>query len=100
MPWTVYILLCDEKTFYVGITDNLERRLFEHRNKRSFFTKKFSYVDVAHIEKYRTHRDAEKREQQLKKWSAAKKRALIAGDRELLVQLSKSFGSGEGISLK
>ncbi|MBI3671708.1 GIY-YIG nuclease family protein [Candidatus Azambacteria bacterium] len=37
--WYLYILLCNQKTFYVGITDNLARRLKQHKNKESFFYK-------------------------------------------------------------
>jgi len=42
--WYVYLLLCDQKTFYVGITPDMKSRLAEHRNKESFFTKKFSDI--------------------------------------------------------
>jgi putative endonuclease len=97
MPWFVYILLCDQKTFYIGTTDNLERRLSEHRNKRSFFTKKFSDIELVYEENYKTRSEAGLRERQLKKWSIAKKRALISGNKELLTKLSKCPDPGEGI---
>jgi len=77
--WYVYILLCDEKTFYVGITHNVEKRLSEHRNKESFFTKKFSKIEVIYCERYDTKYQAAKREKQLKGWSRAKKQMLIDG---------------------
>ena len=99
MNWTVYIFLCDQKTFYVGMTDNLERRFFEHKNKKSFFTKKFSELTLAYTEICNTRKEAELREQQIKKWSVAKKKALIAGNKELLINLSKSFEPGEGFSV-
>ncbi|MBI3627166.1 MAG: GIY-YIG nuclease family protein [Candidatus Sungbacteria bacterium] len=90
MSWNVYILLCDQKTFYVGLTDNIERRVNQHNRKESFFTKKFSDVRLVYQEEYRNRATAEKRELQLKKWSIAKKKALIIGDKELLKKLSKS----------
>ncbi|PIS16959.1 MAG: hypothetical protein COT61_01110 [Candidatus Portnoybacteria bacterium CG09_land_8_20_14_0_10_44_13] len=31
MPWFLYILFCDQKTFYIGITKNLKSRFEEHR---------------------------------------------------------------------
>jgi len=90
MVYFVYILLCDEKTFYIGLTDNLERRLIQHKRKESFYTKKFSQVKLVYKEQYSSRWQAEKREQQIKKWSIAKKKALIAGDKELLKKLSKN----------
>ncbi|MFH0912176.1 MAG: GIY-YIG nuclease family protein [Patescibacteria group bacterium] len=50
MSWFVYILLCDQKTFYVGSTDNLERRLYQHQAKQSFYTKKFSDIKLVYQE--------------------------------------------------
>lgn len=79
MEWYVYLLLCDQKTFYVGITPNLKLRLTEHRNKESFFTKKFSDIQLVYCEKYLDKYQAAKREKQLKGWSVAKKRLLIEG---------------------
>ena len=96
MAWFVYILLCDNRKFYVGVTDNLKRRVEQHKKKQSFYTKQFSIIELVHCEKYSTRQQAEHREQQLKGWSAAKKKALIKGDRSLLVKLSKSTGIGGG----
>jgi putative endonuclease len=85
----VYILLCDQKTFYVGITEDVEKRLEEHQRGYSPYTKKFSDVKLVYREKCRHHAEAERRELQLKKWSVAKKKALIAGDTLSLRKLSK-----------
>lgn len=90
MKWYVYLLLCDKKTFYVGMTDNLERRVLQHRRKESPYTKKFLNIELAHFEKYSSRRQAEKRELQIKKWSITKKKALITGNVLLLKKLSKS----------
>jgi len=79
LSWYVYLLLCDQKTFYVGIATNLKSRLIEHRNKDSFFTKKFSDIQLVYCEKYSGKREAAKRERQLKGWSVAKKKLLIEG---------------------
>ena len=80
MPnWFVYLLFCDQKTFYVGITPDLKSRLLEHRNKQSFFTKKFSDVRIVYCEKYPNKFEAARRERQLKGWSVAKKKLLIDG---------------------
>jgi putative endonuclease len=77
--WFVYILLCDQKTFYVGMTSNVLERISEHRNKQSFFTKKFSDIRLSYCEKYPNKKAAAKREQQLKGWSRAKKQMLLDG---------------------
>ena len=90
--WFVYILFCDGKTFYVGITDDLERRVSQHKNKYSTFTKKFFHIELVYSEQLASRNEAENREKQLKGWSVAKKKALIAGDKASLVKLSKSTG--------
>jgi len=75
----VYILLCDKKTFYVGITNDLNSRLDEHRNKKSFFTKKFSELEIVYEEKCENKNEAAKMEKQLKGWGRIKKQKLING---------------------
>jgi len=79
MPRYVYMLLCDQKTFYVGITNDLKKRIEERRNKESFFTKKFSKLKLVYCEKYQSKNEAAKRERQLKGWNKAKKQKLIDG---------------------
>jgi putative endonuclease len=73
------MLLCDQKTFYIGITDNPQFRLEQHRNKNSFFTKKFSDIELVYCERYPTQTEAAIREKQIKGWSHAKKQLLIDG---------------------
>ena len=92
MKWFLYVLFCDQRTFYVGITDNIERRLNQHRNGESFYTKKFSDLRLVYTEKFTKRKEAEKREIQIKGWSVAKKKALIKGDKEDLINLSKCRG--------
>jgi len=77
--WFVYLLFCDEKTFYIGITNDLVKRLREHKNKESFFTKKFSQIKLVYCKKYKFRKEAADRERQLKGWSRAKKQMLIQG---------------------
>jgi putative endonuclease len=75
--WKLYIILCDQKTFYVGITGDLEKRLAEHRNKESFFTKKFYDLQLVYSESFTNKTQAAQRERQLKGWSHVKKEKLI-----------------------
>ena len=90
MTWFIYILLCDKKIFYVGLSSNLEQRILSHKLKYNIGTKKLSYIELVYSEKYPDRNSAEKREKQLKGWTHAKKKALVEGNIELLKQLSKS----------
>lgn len=74
------MLLCDKKTFYIGITQDLIKRINQHKNKESFFTKKFSQLQLVYCERYATEKTAVDREKQLKGWSQAKKQLLINGE--------------------
>ncbi len=87
--WYVYLLLCDEKTFYVGITTDVKNRLAVHKSKQSFFTKKFSQIRLVYCEKYLIEKEAVDREKQLKGWSHAKKQMLI--DRKLGINTCTEF---------
>ena len=77
--WFVYMLLCDGKTFYVGITKDLVNRYRQHRSRNSFFTKKFSQVRLVYCEQYQIEKEAVTREKQIKGWSRAKKQMLVDG---------------------
>jgi len=79
MTWYTYILFCNQKIFYVGITNNLKKRLEQHKKKQSPYTKKFSDIKLVYFEKHKLRGQAEKREKQIKNWSNAKKKALIQG---------------------
>lgn len=78
--WFTYILLCDGKTFYVGITDSLEERLQEHKEEKSFYTSQFSDIKLVYFEKYSSKILAAKREKQIKGWRREKKIILIKGE--------------------
>jgi len=77
--WYVYLLLCDQKTFYVGISDDPKERLLEHRSGQSMFTKKFSDIKFVYCEQWSGKHKAALRERQIKGWSHAKKQMLIDG---------------------
>jgi putative endonuclease len=81
--WYTYLLLCDQKTFYVGITNNLESRLTAHKSKQSFFTKRFSDIKLVYCEEYTNKNEAALREKQIKGWSRTKKQMLISGEVEI-----------------
>jgi len=63
----VYVL--KSKNFrktYVGITDNIERRINQHNNGDSFYTKRFLPWVIVHKEEFNDRIDARKREKYLK----------------------------------
>jgi len=88
--WYVYILLCDQKTYYVGLSHDPTQRFISHINKNNLSTKEFSDLKLIYKEKFNNRSDAVKRETQLKKWSHAKKNALVVGNITELKRLSKT----------
>lgn len=91
MKGSAYILECANGHFYVGSTTNLEHRLHQHNSmKGAEYCKVHHPFKLVYSEEYERFDKAFEREQQLKKWSHAKKEALIKGDIELLIQLSRS----------
>ena len=88
MAWYTYILLCDDQSYYVGLSGNLEQRIASHKAKQNIGTKEFSKIELVYHETYETRHEAELRETQLKKWSRAKKKALTEGNFVLLRKLS------------
>lgn len=86
----IYILRTSSNTLYIGQTNNLERRLKEHHAKSSKSAKYIRYfgsADLVYKEEYCTRTGAMRRESQLKKWTKAKKEALIKGNLGLLKRL-------------
>ena len=63
---------------YIGVTNNLERRVFEHKSKqRNGFTKKYNLHQLEYYEETDDIGSAIEREKQLKGWTRQKKTALI-----------------------
>ena len=89
----VYILSnWDDSVVYVGITSNLPRRMFEHRQGLADgFTKKYNVHKLVYFEHTNDIYSAISREKQLKKWNRAKKNALIQGMNPLWRDLSADW---------
>jgi len=90
MSYFVYILRTSSNTLYIGQTNNLEKRLKEHKSKSSKSAKYIRYFlsfDLVYKEKHPTRKKAMQREIQLKKWSRAKKEMLIKRDLRFLKKL-------------
>jgi putative endonuclease len=73
----VYILASHSRTLYVGVTNNLRRRLSEHRHGRSNFTARYSIHRLVYFETRPKPMQAIRREKRLKKLPRAQKIALI-----------------------
>jgi len=65
-------------TLYIGMTNDLERRMFEHKNKLyKGFTEKYNLDKLIYFEQFQYVNDAIKREKQLKNWNRQWKIDLI-----------------------
>jgi predicted GIY-YIG superfamily endonuclease len=88
--WHVYILKCSDGSYYVGHADNLAERVLRHNSARAAkWTTCRLPVKLVCSESYESEEQAILREQQIKRWSRAKKEALIGGNTEALQILSK-----------
>ncbi|MBN2262660.1 MAG: DEAD/DEAH box helicase family protein, partial [Prolixibacteraceae bacterium] len=87
----MYILQCADGSFYTGSTNNLQRRIEEHKSgEGAKFTKENFPIKLVYYETFDRVDLAFNREKQVQGWSRAKKIALIKGDKEQLVSLSKN----------
>ncbi|MCK4944791.1 MAG: GIY-YIG nuclease family protein [Alphaproteobacteria bacterium] len=75
----VYILTnWTSSVMYIGVTNNLERRLFEHKNKLvAGFTSKYNVDKLVYFEGTIDIQAAIAREKELKSWRREKKNALV-----------------------
>jgi putative endonuclease len=75
----IYILASKRNgTLYIGVTSDLRRRMYEHKNKIiPGFTQKYNISNLVHIEAYDNPNDAILREKRLKTWKRAWKIDLI-----------------------
>jgi putative endonuclease len=74
----VYILAGKSGVLYTVMTNNLERRVYQHKNKvTEGFTSKYNVDRLVYMETFGDVRDAIVREKQIKSWRRSKKIALI-----------------------
>jgi putative endonuclease len=87
-----YILLCSDKSYYTGVTNDVVLRFDEHCNGDD--SRSYTYsrrpLKLVYYEEFDYVLDAIDREKQIKGWTRAKKKALIKGNEKLLVKLSKN----------
>ncbi len=75
----IYLLTnWNNKVMYVGMTNNLERRVYEHKQKLiKGFTSKYNIHKLVYFEQFSNAQDAIAREKQIKKWRREKKNNLV-----------------------
>ena len=77
---------------YIGVTNDLERRMFEHKNKLiKGFSSKYNLDKLVYLEVYQYVEDAIKREKNIKKWKREWKIKLIIEDNPNWDDLSKEW---------
>ena len=89
----VYILKCSDNSYYTGITSNLEQRIIEHKTgkHKDSYTYKRRPLDIVFYADFTDINLAIETEKQIKKWSRAKKEALINNEYDKLPNLSKKI---------
>ena len=87
----VYILACSDRAVYVGTAGDVAKRLAEHRgSKGAKFTRDHPGGRLIYVEGPLSNTMALQRERQLKRWSRARKLALIRNQTMALKKLSRS----------
>ena len=91
----VYILLCNDKSYYTGVSNNLDRRIGEHMDSLglgSYVSKRLP-AKLVFSSACNDIKQAIAFEKQIKGWTRKKKEALINGDIELLKELAVSYSN-------
>lgn len=88
----VYILASNSGTLYIGMTNNLERRIWEHK-KGIFegFSKKYKCRKLVYMERFQYVNDAIASEKRIKKWNRKKKELLIKENNPYWKDLSQGW---------
>ena len=88
----VYIMTNNSKTLYTGVTNNLERRVFEHKHGSvKGFTKKYNIDRLVYYDFCPDINEAIKREKQIKGWLRNRKIELIERDNPEWKDLSEGW---------
>jgi putative endonuclease len=84
----VYILRCSDNSYYTGVTSNLESRMFKHNSGfyQDCYTVLKRPLELVFYYEFTNINLAIEKEKKIKKWSRAKKEALIRGDFDTLVR--------------
>jgi putative endonuclease len=94
--WVYIMMSLNNNSLYIGITNDIERRVKEHKEKLNpdSFTSKYNCVKLVHYEDYQNVEQAIAREKQLKNWHRDWKIALIKEENPEFVDLSNDWYGG------
>jgi len=95
----VYIMANEQRTIYVGMTNNLERPVWEHKHPEKdtcSFTKRHRLTKLVYIEDYANPSDAIAREKALKGWTRSRKVELINGQNPDWIDLAREWFAQAG----
>jgi putative endonuclease len=87
----VYILRCRDRSYYTGLTTALEQRIGQHKaGTMGGYTASRLPVECVYVAEFQNMHEAIAWERTIKRWSRAKKEALIKGEYDRLPVLSKN----------
>ena len=90
----VYMMACHRGTLYTGVTNDLERRAYEHKSGLGgVFTEKYNVSKLVHYESTSDVVSAFEREKQIKAWRRSKKVALIESTNPYWEDLAQHWGT-------
>lgn len=88
----VYIMASESGTLYTGMTNNIKKRIYEHKSHLiKGFTDKYNVSKLLYLESFSEPTSAIKREKQIKSWRREKKVALIDKENPGWIDLSKDW---------
>jgi len=96
VTWYVYILVSNSGTNYTGITNNMERRLWEHKtaSAKTSFARRYSVNKLVYLQEFGDVNEAIAWEKRIKGWTRAKKDALVTSHNPEWQDLSEGFQEG------
>jgi putative endonuclease len=88
----VYILTNKSNTLYIGVTNDIVRRIYEHKHKNDLsFTSRYHINKLICLEEFTDINEAIQREKQLKGWTRKKKMELIKERNPDFIEVQLSF---------
>jgi predicted GIY-YIG superfamily endonuclease len=97
----VYILSSQRRVLYIGITSNIEQRVFQHKTHAfEGFTAQYNATMLVYLERYGAVLTAIRREKEIKGWRREKKLALIESSNPNWNDLSHGLVPGPSLSAR
>jgi putative endonuclease len=88
----VYIVVCKDGSYYTGITNDIDQRLWQHNTgiDKNCYTFSRRPIELKYLQHFQQVEEAIKWEKELKGWSRRKKQALIEKDWDRIREFAKS----------